>query len=56
MKSEGTSHRDCHSINRGPFIRLKFGTFELSVYGTLAAATVLAFSILLWIGRSRGLL
>jgi hypothetical protein len=41
---------------RIPFIRLKFGTFELSAYGTSAIATVLALSILLWVGRWRGLL
>jgi len=34
-----------------PFIRLKFGTFELSAYGTLAVATVVVLSIFLWIGR-----
>ena len=41
---------------RSPFIRLKFDTFELGAYGTLAVAAVLALSILLWIGRRHRLL
>jgi hypothetical protein len=56
MKSEGISQRD--AIRQTQPIHppeIRYIHFKLSAYGSLAVATVLALSILPWIGRRRGL-